>query len=105
MAAFFIILLTGAIALGAAGHAVAQDRREYDPKIEKWVARKVSAQLGELRGSLAADESVGEATVHDAYAKAREKPKRQSPIFVLPGPAGEPLPPIVMDETARTPRG
>lgn len=104
MAAFLIILLTGTIALGASGHALAQDRREFDPKIEKWVARRVSAQLGELRGSLAADESVRAATVHEAYRKAREKPKRLSPIFVLPGGEGEALPPIVMGETARLPK-
>lgn len=96
-------VLAAALMLAAAGGTAAQDRREYDPKIEKWAAARVSARLGELRGSFAPEARVEAETVHDAYAQPPERPKRLSPIFVLPQ-RGEQLPPIVMgDGTVRPP--
>jgi hypothetical protein len=98
VAAFF----AGAMVLASALPGVAQDRREYDPRIEKWAAERISGKLGELRGSFALDEGVDAATVHDAFSKPPPKPKRLSPIFVLPKRASEQLPPIVMRIRSRS---
>ena len=98
-------ILAAAIALAAAWPVAAQERRDHDPMIEKWAAEKVSAQLGELRGSMALDRKVGEATVHEVFSRARERPKARTRIFVLPRRGGDPLPPIVMRKTLRPAKG
>lgn len=96
--------LAAALLLAGVLNATAQDRREFDAKIEKWAARQISGRLGDLRGSFALDQHVDAATVHNAFSQPAPKPKRLSPIYRLPQ-VGEPLPPIVMNDVARQRRG
>jgi hypothetical protein len=89
-------ILAGVLALASAVPAAAQDRRQYDPQVEKWAAAQVSARLGELRGTFRLREHVDAVTAHDVHSRPPARPRLLSPIFVLPQRAGDQLPPIVM---------
>jgi hypothetical protein len=95
-------VFTAAFLLTCTTAALAQDRREFDRKIEVWAARQVSGKLGELRGPFASDTSIGFVTVHEALSQPPPEPPPAPPPLEEPTvaspPAGPTLPPIVMNQ-------
>jgi hypothetical protein len=94
--------LASALLLASALQAPAQEHRRYDAKIEKWVAKKISGKLGELRGTFALKEDLDAITVHETWSRPASPAKLPSPIYQIPR-FGGPLPPIVMDHTYSRP--
>ena len=94
-------LVTHALIVGGsltiAGSATAQSWPDHDRKIEQWAARQVSGKLGDLRGSFGHETEIVKETVHESYARPKQRPKPATRIFVLPR-AGEALPPVVSND-------
>jgi len=85
-------ILAGLAMLAATGFhdaSQAQERRTFDAKIEKWVAQRIAPRLGQLRGGFAPDQSLAEATVHEAYSRPAPQPEAAKPVSA---PQAGPLP-------------
>ena len=96
-----IALATGP--LSAITQAAAEDWPDHDRRIEQWAAQKISAKLGDLRGTFGHEMDLASATVHESFDQPKPLKKPSSRIFVLPKKPGEALPPLVSNEAV--PRG
>lgn len=102
-AAFAAAIALATAPLSAITQAAAEDWPDHDRRIEQWAAQKISAKLGDLRGTFGHEMDLASATVHESFDQPKPLKKPSSRIFVLPKKPGEALPPLVSNEAV--PRG